>query len=49
MREMKSQGIRGDSVTYTTMINGCLNFERFETVLELMVEAKDQRINIDKT
>ena len=43
---MSVQGIRGDSLTYQTMLNGCLQFSKFDNVLELLRDAKEARIHL---
>lgn len=43
---MRVQGIYGDSLTYQTMLNGCLQFSKFEKVLELLRDAKEARIQL---
>lgn len=37
--EMKESGIRGDSVTFQTLIKGCLQFHKYDYGLKVLEDA----------
>jgi len=43
---MNQDGIQGDSVTYATLLKGCLQFKKFKEACDLYEEAYSQWINI---
>ncbi len=45
-KEMNQDGIQGDSVTYATLLKGCLQFKKFKEACDLYEEAYSQRISI---
>ena len=46
--EMKQVGLSGDTVTFTTLINGALGFGRLDLVHDLLAEAKSMHVMIER-
>eukprot|EP00347_Sterkiella_histriomuscorum_P013026 403366299 len=44
--DMRIQGIRGDQLTYQTMINGCLYSQKFDSILILLKDASDSKVQL---
>ena len=44
---MKCQGIKGDQLTYQTMINGCIQQQNVEMGVELLKDASDHGLDLD--
>lgn len=46
--EMKSVNIQGDSLTYETILKGCLQFKKFPSACDIVDDAFKNQINIAK-